>query len=31
MTEADLRAAQAVYVGNSLRGLVRARLVTAGG
>jgi 4-amino-4-deoxychorismate lyase len=26
LTEADLRAAKAVYVGNSLRGLIRARL-----
>jgi 4-amino-4-deoxychorismate lyase len=25
-TEADLRAARALYVGNSLRGLIRARL-----
>ena len=26
LTEADLRAAKAIYVGNSLRGLIRARL-----
>ena len=29
LTEADLRAAQAIFVGNSLRGLIRAQLVPA--